>query len=357
MTTHDIDNINVSAFDPMPSPEEIHARLPLTASAASLVMHGREILRNILDRRDPRLFVVVGPCSIHDPVAGLDYAQRLKALADAVGETLYLVMRVYFEKPRTTTGWKGYINDPDMDDSFRVDQGMHKAREFLLQLAELGMPTGTEALDPIAPQYLGDLMSWTAIGARTTESQTHREISSGLSTPVGFKNGTNGDVGIAVNAILSASRPHSFLGINGQGRTSIVRTRGNRYGHLVLRGGDGRPNYDTVSVQMAEQALRKAGLPSNIVADCSHANSYKKHDLQPLVMADAVNQVRLGNKSLVGMMIESNIVAGNQAIPDDLSQLKYGCSVTDACVDWETTEKMIRDAAALLRTVLPERIG
>ncbi len=357
MTTHDIDNINVSAFDPMPSPEEIHARLPLTASAASLVMHGREILRNILDRRDPRLFVVVGPCSIHDPVAGLDYAQRLKALADAVGETLYLVMRVYFEKPRTTTGWKGYINDPDMDDSFRVDQGMHKAREFLLQLAELGMPTGTEALDPIAPQYLGDLMSWTAIGARTTESQTHREISSGLSTPVGFKNGTNGDVGIAVNAILSASRPHSFLGINGQGRTSIVRTRGNRYGHLVLRGGDGRPNYDTVSVQMAEQALRKAGLPSNIVVDCSHANSYKKHDLQPLVMADAVNQVRLGNKSLVGMMIESNIVAGNQAIPDDLSQLKYGCSVTDACVDWETTEKMIRDAAALLRTILPGRIG
>ena len=357
MTTHDIDNINVSAFDPMPSPEEIHARLPLTASAASLVMHGREVLRNILDRRDPRLFVVVGPCSIHDPVAGLDYAQRLKALADAVGETLYLVMRVYFEKPRTTTGWKGYINDPDMDDSFRVDQGMHKAREFLLQLAELGMPTGTEALDPIAPQYLGDLMSWTAIGARTTESQTHREISSGLSTPVGFKNGTNGDVGIAVNAILSASRPHSFLGINGQGRTSIVRTRGNRYGHLVLRGGDGRPNYDTVSVQMAELALRKAGLPSNIVVDCSHANSYKKHDLQPLVMADAVNQVRLGNKSLVGMMIESNIVAGNQAIPDDLSQLKYGCSVTDACVDWETTEKMIRDAAALLQTVLPGRIG
>ena len=357
MTTHDIDNINVSAFDPMPSPEEIHARLPLTASAASLVMHGREVLRNILDRRDPRLFVVVGPCSIHDPVAGLDYAQRLKALADAVGETLYLVMRVYFEKPRTTTGWKGYINDPDMDDSFRVDQGMHKAREFLLQLAELGMPTGTEALDPIAPQYLGDLMSWTAIGARTTESQTHREMSSGLSTPVGFKNGTNGDVGIAVNAILSASRPHSFLGINGQGRTSIVRTRGNRYGHLVLRGGDGRPNYDTVSVQMAEQALRKAGLPSNIVVDCSHANSYKKHDLQPLVMADIVNQVRLGNKSLVGMMIESNIAAGNQAIPDDLSQLKYGCSVTDACVDWETTEKMIRDAAALLRTILPGRIG
>jgi 3-deoxy-7-phosphoheptulonate synthase len=355
MTTLDIDNINVSAFDPMPSPEDILARVPLSPSAAALVMRGREVLRHILDRSDHRLFIVVGPCSIHDPVAGLDYARRLKALADEVSQTLYLVMRVYFEKPRTTTGWKGYINDPDMDDSFRVDQGMYKARAFLLQLAELGLAAGTEALDPISPQYLGDLISWTAIGARTTESQTHREISSGLSTPVGFKNGTNGDVGIAVNAILSASRPHSFLGINSQGRTSIVRTRGNRYGHLVLRGGDGRPNYDTVSVQMAEQALRKAGLPTNIVVDCSHANSYKKHEWQPLVMADVVNQVRLGNQSLVGMMIESNIVAGNQSIPDDLSQLSYGCSVTDACVDWETTETMIRDAARLLREVLPGR--
>ena len=355
MTHFDIDNINVSAFDAMPSPEEIHARLPLSPAAASLVMRGREVLRNILDRSDRRLFVVVGPCSIHDPVAGLDYARRLKALADEVSETLYLVMRVYFEKPRTTTGWKGYINDPDMDDSFRVDQGMQKAREFLLEIAEIGLPAGTEALDPISPQYLGDLIAWTAIGARTTESQTHREISSGLSTPVGFKNGTNGDVAIAINAILSASRPHSFLGINGQGRTSIVRTRGNRYGHLVLRGGDGRPNYDTVSVQMAEQALLKAGLPSNIVIDCSHANSYKKPELQPLVMADVVNQVRLGNQSLVGMMVESNLVAGNQPIPEDLTQLKYGCSVTDACVDWESTEKMLRDADHLLRDVLPKR--
>ncbi|MBE2260189.1 MAG: 3-deoxy-7-phosphoheptulonate synthase, partial [Rhodobacteraceae bacterium] len=283
MTTFDIDNINVSAFDAMPSPEEIQARLPLSPTAAGRVMSGREALRGILDRSDHRLFVVVGPCSIHDPVAGLDYARRLKALADEVSESLYLVMRVYFEKPRTTTGWKGYINDPDMDDSFHVDRGMQQAREFLLEIAELGLPAGTEALDPISPQYLGDLISWTAIGARTTESQTHREISSGLSTPVGFKNGTNGDVGIAVNAILSASRPHSFLGINGQGRTSIVRTRGNRYGHLVLRGGDGRPNYDTVSVQMAEQALGKAGLATNIVVDCSHANSYKKPELQPLV--------------------------------------------------------------------------
>ena len=355
-TTRDIENINVSAFDPMPSPEEIHARLPLSPKAAQTVMRGRDALRNILERQDHRLFVVVGPCSIHDPVAGLDYARRLKALSDEVDDTLCLVMRVYFEKPRTTTGWKGYINDPDMDDSFHVEQGMEKARQFLLDIAEIGLPAGTEALDPISPQYLGDLIAWTAIGARTTESQTHREMSSGLSTPVGFKNGTNGDIGIAINAIVSASHPHSFLGINDQGRTAIVRTRGNRHGHVVLRGGDGRPNYDTASLLMAEQALSKAQLPANIVVDCSHANSYKKPELQPLVMADVVNQIRLGNQSLIGLMIESNLVAGNQPIPADLTQLKYGCSVTDACVDWDTTETMIRDAATLLRDVLPERM-
>lgn len=357
MTTLDIDNINVSAFDPMPSPEDVHAKLPLSLNAARTVMQGRDALRNILDRKDHRLFVVVGPCSIHDPVAGIDYAKRLKALADEVSDTLLLVMRVYFEKPRTTTGWKGYINDPDMDDSFHVDKGMEKAREFLLQVCELGLATGTEALDPISPQYLGDLIAWSAIGARTTESQTHREMSSGLSTPVGFKNATNGDISVAVNAILSASRPHSFLGMNSQGRTAIVRTTGNRYGHVVLRGGDGRPNYDTVSVSLAEQAMAKAKLAPNIVVDCSHANSYKKPELQPLVMADVVNQIRLGNKSIVGTMIESNLVAGNQPIPEDLSQLKYGCSVTDACVDWDTTEQSLRDAAMLLRDVLPGRIA
>ncbi|MBK8892936.1 MAG: 3-deoxy-7-phosphoheptulonate synthase [Propionivibrio sp.] len=355
MTPIDIENINVSAFDPMPSPAEILKRLPLSAQAARTVMRGREALRNILERKDHRLFVVVGPCSIHDPLAGIDYARRLKTLSEEVGDTLCLVMRVYFEKPRTTTGWKGFINDPDMNDSFSVDQGMKKARQFLLDVAELGLAVGTEALDPISPQYLGDLMAWTAIGARTTESQTHREIASGLSTPVGFKNATSGDVDIAINAIISSSRPHSFLGINSQGRTSIVRTRGNRYGHVVLRGGDTRPNYDTVSVQMTEQALIKAKLPANIVIDCSHANSYKKPELQPLVMTDVVNQVRLGNKSLVGVMIESNLIAGNQPIPADRAQLKYGCSVTDACIDWETTEKMLREAAAQLRDVLPMR--
>jgi 3-deoxy-7-phosphoheptulonate synthase len=356
MTTKNIDNINVTAFDAMPTPDEINARLPLSAKATKTVTHGRNLLRKILDRKDHRLFVVVGPCSIHDPVAGLDYARRLKKLADDVGDTLQIIMRVYFEKPRTTVGWKGYINDPFMDDSFQVNVGMEKARQFLLDVNELGLPAGTEALDPYGPQYYGDLITWTAIGARTTESQTHREMSSGLSTPVGFKNATSGDLAVATNAILSASNPHSFLGLNSEGRVAIVRTTGNAYGHVVLRGGDGKPNYDTVSVTVAEQALAKAKLPANIVVDCSHANSSKKPELQPLVMADIVSQIRNGNKSLLGVMIESNIVGGNQSIPADLSQLKYGCSVTDGCVDWETTEKMIRDAAVLLRDILPERI-
>jgi len=348
MISPDIENVNVTNFASMPTPAALHAKLPLTDAASATVMQGRADLRAILDRKDKRLFVVVGPCSIHDPVAGLDYARRLKALQAEVADTMLLVMRVYFEKPRTTTGWKGYINDPDMDDSFRVDVGMEKARQFLLDVCELGLPTATEALDPISPQYLGDLIAWTAIGARTTESQTHREMSSGLSTPVGFKNGTDGDIGIAINAILSAANPHAFLGINSEGNVSIVRTRGNAYGHVVLRGGDGRPNYDSVSVAIAEQALAKAKLPANVVVDCSHANSYKKPELQPLVMTDVVNQITHGNQSLVGVMIESNIVAGNQKIPADLSELKYGCSVTDGCIDWDTTADMLRKAHAEL---------
>ena len=242
-----------------------------------------------------------------------------------------------------------------MDDSFRIDLGMEKARRFLLDLAELGVEAGTEALDPIAPQYYGDLITWTAIGARTSESQTHREMSSGLSTPVGFKNGTDGDVEAAVNAIVSAGRPHSFLGVNGQGRSAIIRTRGNRYGHLVLRGGGGRPNFDTVSVSLAEQALARARLARNIVVDCSHANSWKKPELQPLVMRDVVHQIREGNRSVVGLMIESFIEPGNQPIPARLADLRYGCSVTDACVGWETTVEMLRGAHQVLREALRSR--
>ncbi len=342
--TKDIENSNVSSFALMPTPFDLHQRLPLSDLAFDNVMRGREALRNIIDRKDKRLFVVVGPCSIHDPEAGLDYARRLKELQEEVADTMLLVMRVYFEKPRTTTGWKGYINDPDMDDSFRVDVGMEKARRFLLDVCELGLPTATEALDPISPQYLGDLIAWTAIGARTTESQTHREMSSGLSTPVGFKNGTDGDISIAINAVLSSSHPHSFLGINDRGTVSIVRTSGNTYGHVVLRGGGDRPNYDSVSVAIAAQALKKAGLPANLVVDCSHANSYKKPELQPLVMSDVIQQIRHGNDSVVGVMIESNLVSGNQPIPKDLSQLKYGCSVTDGCIGWEETVTMLRNA-------------
>ncbi|MDY7231043.1 3-deoxy-7-phosphoheptulonate synthase [Hyalangium rubrum] len=343
------ENLNVVGFDHMPSPAEIKARVPLTERASQAVLSGRRALMDILDRKDPRLFVIVGPCSIHDPVAGLDYARRLRALADEVKETIHVVMRVYFEKPRTSTGWKGFINDPRMDDSFHIEEGMERGRRFLLDVAELGLPAATEALDPIAPQYYGDLISWTAIGARTAESQTHREMASGLSTPVGFKNSTDGSLEAAVNGILSASRKHSFLGLNENGVSSIIRTGGNAYGHLVLRGGGGRPNYDTVSIALAEQALAKAKLPGNIVVDCSHSNSWKKPELQPLVMRDVMHQLREGNRSVVGLMVESFLEAGNQPIPADLSQLRYGCSVTDACVGWDTTVDMLRRAHQMLR--------
>jgi 3-deoxy-7-phosphoheptulonate synthase len=300
--------------------------------------------------------VVVGPCSIHDPVAALDYAQRLKRLADDVSDTLYLVMRVYFEKPRTTTGWKGLINDPHMNDSFDIEEGLQHARKVLLDINELGLAAGTEALDPISPQYLSDLITWSAIGARTTESQTHREMASGLSTPVGFKNGTDGGLQVAINALLSVSSAHSFLGINNDGQVAVIRTKGNRYGHIVLRGGAKGPNYDSVTIALVEKELAKNRLPANIVVDCSHANSNKDPSLQPLVMHDVAHQIMEGNQSIVGVMLESNINAGNQPIPADLSQLKYGVSVTDACIDWATTEKMLRDARAKLKDVLPGRV-
>jgi 3-deoxy-7-phosphoheptulonate synthase len=355
MTTNRLENVNVVAFDLMPSPEEVQARLPISEAAVASVSAGRETITRILDRTDPRLFLVVGPCSIHDLAAGYDYARRLQRLAEEVNDTLVLVMRVYFAKPRTATGWKGFINDPYLDDSFRIEEGMEKARGFLLQVAELGLPIATEALDSITPQYLGDLITWTAIGARTAESQTHRELASGLSTPVGFKNATDGDIQVAINAIRSAAQPHSFLGLNAQGRSTIVRTRGNSYGHLVLRGGGGRPNYDTVSISIVERALAKAGIPRLVVVDCSHENSHKDPELQPLVLSDCVHQIREGNRSIVGLMVESNIEGGNQPIPEDLSTLKYGCSVTDPCVDWPTTALMIHKACHDLRDILPHR--
>ena len=352
-----LEDSRIENFSVMPAPADIKGEAPMSEAATAAVRAGREAVRAILERSDPRLFVVVGPCSMHDPVACMEYARRLRALADELSPSLLLVMRVYFEKPRTAVGWKGYINDPFMDDSFQIEEGMRRARRFLLDVAELGLPAATEALDPISPQYLGDLISWTAIGARTSESQTHREMSSGLSTPVGFKNATDGDLDAAINGIISASRPHSFLGINRYGRSSIIRTRGNPHGHMVLRGGAGRPNYDSVSIALAEQALTKAGLPANIVVDCSHANSFKKPEMQPLVLADVAGQIRDGNRSIVGVMIESHLNAGNQSIPKDLSQLKYGCSVTDGCVDWATTEQMLRDLATTVGDALKRRVA
>ncbi len=351
-----INNVHVAAQDVLLTSEEIRQRLPMTAAAETIVLDIRRIAERILDRQDPRVFVVVGPCSIHDVAAARDYARRLKALADEVSDTLFVIMRVYFEKPRTTVGWKGLINDPYMDDSFRIEEGLQVARGLLLELVEMGLPAGTEALDPISPQYISDLITWTAIGARTTESQTHREIASGLSTPVGFKNGTNGNLEVAINALQSAARPHSFLGIDQFGRSAIIRTTGNRYGHMVLRGGD-RPNYDSVSIALCEKALRDKKLPINLVVDCSHANSFKDPAMQPLVMRDCIHQILEGNRSIVGLMIESNIGWGNQSIPTNLSQLKYGVSVTDVCVDWSTTENMLREAHAKLKGMLPGRLA
>ncbi len=349
-------NINVESQEVLDTPAGIKQEVPLTDRAERTVIDGRKSAERILDREDHRLMVVVGPCSIHDPVAAMDYARRLSALSEEVNDTLLIVMRVYFEKPRTTVGWKGLINDPHMNDSFDIDAGLRLARKLLIDVNELGLPTGTEALDPISPQYLGDLISWSAIGARTTESQTHREMASGLSTPVGFKNGTDGSLTVAINALQSVSNPHSFLGINQSGQVAVIRTKGNAYGHIVLRGGDKGPNYDSVTVALVEKELQRADLPCNVVIDCSHANSNKDHNLQPLVMNDCVHQILEGNKSIVGLMLESNIGAGNQKLTDDPSQLKYGVSVTDACIDWDTTESILREARQKLRDVLPRRV-
>ena len=348
-------NVNVVARTVLPTPAEVKAQYPLTPALEGFVLRNRRVLQNIIDARDPRLFVVVGPCSVHDVPAAMEYARRLKPLADALSDTLVLVMRVYFEKPRTTVGWKGLVNDPDMDDSFHIEKGIGIARRLLLDLAELGLPTATEALDPIMPQYLGDLITWNAIGARTTESQTHREMASGLSTPVGFKNGTDGSLVVAINALKSARQPHHFLGINEDGRSAVMQTRGNNYGHVVLRGGAGRTNYDSVSVALCEQALQKAGLPDRIVIDCSHGNSNKDPSLQPLVARDCIEQVVNGNRSIIGLMLESNLEAGNQDIPADRSKLRYGVSVTDGCIDWTSTEKTLRELAVLLRPVVQAR--
>jgi 3-deoxy-7-phosphoheptulonate synthase len=354
MTDAALHNVNVASERTIVPPDDLKAALPVTAEARELVLASRATVRRIINGSDPRLLLVVGPCSIHDTSAAIAYAERLSELALELADTMFIVMRVYFEKPRTTTGWKGLINDPYLNSSFAIEDGLKTARRLLLDLAEMGVPAGTEALDPITPQYLSDLITWSAIGARTTESQTHREMASGLSMPVGIKNGTDGGLSVAINALKAISQPHSFLGIDGQGRCAIVRTSGNSDGHVVMRGGS-KPNYDATAIGLAEQALAAQELAAHIMVDCSHGNSSKNPAMQPMVMADCIRQICAGNRSIMGMMLESNLHEGTQTIPQDISKLRYGVSVTDACMDWASTESALREAAETVRPVLPNR--
>ena len=340
-------DIRVEKFDPLISPSQLKDQLPLNETAHHTVVEGRRAISNILDGTDPRLLVITGPCSIHDEAAALDYARRLKVLSDTVADTMLLVMRVYFEKPRTNVGWKGLINDPWLNGSYDINTGLQKARSLLIRITEMGLPTATEMLDPIVPQYIAGLVCWAAVGARTTESQTHREMASGLSMPVGFKNCTDGDLSTAINAMIAAASPQHFLGIDQDGQTCIVKTTGNPHAHMVLRGGS-RPNYDSVSINEARAMLTAKGLPAAIMVDCSHDNSRKNHTLQGSAWQDVINQRIDGNDSIIGMMLESNLKAGNQKNTGDLESIQYGISITDACIDWETTEQLIVSAHELL---------
>jgi 3-deoxy-7-phosphoheptulonate synthase len=324
------------------TPRALKAQLPATEAANATVAHSRERVNRILRLEDPRLLVVIGPCSIHEEKGALDYATRLNALREKFADRLEIVMRVYFEKPRTTVGWKGLINDPHLDGSQDIETGLTQARRLLLAITGLGLPAATEFLDPIVPQYIADLVTWAAIGARTTESQTHREMASGLSMPVGLKNNTDGSLQSAVDAMRAARQLHSFLGIDQEGVTSIVRTTGNPHAHVVLRGGRVRTNYDARSIRAAEEKLKQEGLPPVLMVDCSHANSGKQFAKQENVWRSVIQQRVAGTRSLIGLMVESNIHEGNQPLPEDPADLRYGVSITDSCISWETTERMLR---------------
>lgn len=337
-----LENRNVATLTPLLAPAALHARLPLDAAAEAFITRTRSAIADIISGHDPRLMVVVGPCSIHDLVAAREYLSRLVPLAADLADRLLIMMRVYFEKPRSTVGWKGLINDPHLNDSFDIESGLTLARSFLLELVEARMPAATEALDPIVPQYLGDLISWYAIGARTTESQTHREMASGLSAPCGFKNGTDGAVAVALQAIEAARSPHHFLGIDADGRTAIVCTRGNHHVHVILRGGR-VPNYDAAAVESCVAGLRAAGQDAAVMVDCSHGNSAKDPARQPDVARAVIEQRRAGQRALIGIMLESHLEWGNQALTSDTSALRYGVSITDACMDWETTAALLRE--------------
>ncbi len=348
-----IENLNIHSEEEIIHPSQIKSEYPLTQKSVATVMNGQRTINNILDGKDSRLFIVVGPCSIHDVKAAREYALKLKQLADELQDELFLVMRVYFEKPRTSVGWQGLIADPHLDDSYNIEEGIRCARQLLLDIAEIGLPTAGEALDLVTPQYIQDLFSWTAIGARTTESQTHRKMASGFSSPVGFKNGTNGDFAVATNAILAAAHENNFVSINPEGHVAIVRTKGNPHCHIVLRGGHNGPNYAAEHVARCEKQLAHAKLPANIMIDCSHANSHKVPENQCKVIDSISEQIQQGNRSIKGIMIESHLKAGNQSIPENLEDMEYGVSVTDACIDWETTEtslRALRDSIKGLRT-------
>ena len=345
MKTYDI---HVEEFIPLISPEELKEKVPISDKATRTVVEGRRIIQDILRKKDRRLLVITGPCSIHDEKAALEYAENLCRLTEKVKDTFYPVMRVYFEKPRTNLGWKGLINDPWLDESYDMSAGLQKARELLLKISEMGLPTATELLDPITPQYIAGLICWAAIGARTTESQTHREMASGLSMPVGFKNCTDGSLGTALNAMIAAGSQQSFLGIDPNGQTSIVRTTGNPDAHIVLRGGD-RPNYDSVSIREAVNLLQGKGLLQAVIVDCSHANSRKKYAEQAVVWQDVIQQRLNGADSIIGLMLESNLNEGNQKNSGCLDTMRYGVSITDACISWETTAELILSAHAKLQ--------
>lgn len=341
-------DINVVETRALPSPAALLAELPKNESQAEFIARAREDIHRLIFTDDKRFLLIVGPCSIHDLDAGRDYARRLAALSREVGSRVMVVMRVYFEKPRTTVGWKGLVMDPHLDGSHDIAAGLRLARTFLRDVLDLGLPTATELLDPITPQYIADLVCWSAIGARTAESQTHRQMASGLSMPLGFKNGTDGSITTAINAIKAAAQPHTFLGINLDGSASAIVTRGNPNCHVVLRGGTPGPNYSPAHITQTEQLLAKAGLPKSILVDCSHDNSAKQPERQPDVMRALLEQIAAGNTSIMGAMIESNLGAGSQTFPQPLEKLRYGVSITDACIDWPTTEALVREIHAAL---------
>ncbi len=345
-------DLRVSRIIRLSSPKALKEMLPVDERIADTVINGRREVENILTGKDARMLVIVGPCSIHDTDMALEYARKLMTLRTELQDDLCILMRVYFEKPRTTVGWKGFINDPHLDDSYDIVHGLFYARKLLLEINAIGVPAATEFLDPITPQYVADVVSWAAIGARTIESQTHRQMASGLSMPVGFKNSTDGRINVAVDAIRSAMHPHSFFGIDQDGHSSVITTKGNAFGHLVLRGGSDKPNYDAASIAVAESWIEKAGLEQSILVDCSHANSGKKHEQQLKVWEDILQQKADGNKSIAGVMIESNICAGNQPFPENPEKLKYGVSITDECISWEETERMLREGAAVIHKLI-----